>query len=138
MKAYIRFILIKVVFLCFFVPNISIAQDNVPHWFPTQGFKPATQHIYFPEHNFYYDLNRKVYIYVIGGQWQISPELPPLFDKVDYKNAVLVELVIDTDSPHKHNSEHIVKYHIKHKHKHKRKESRHHHPGPHHRHHQMH
>lgn len=81
-----------------------------PPWAPAKGYRAQTRHIYFPEHNFYFDIQKSVYIYMSGGKWEVSANLPSIFSGVDLKIAAKVELDVDTDTPQKYNNEHKVKY----------------------------
>jgi hypothetical protein len=84
-----------------------------PPWAPAHGYRAKTRHVYFPQYNFYFDLQRGVYIYLSGSTWQVAAKLPASFAEVDLKGAVQVELDLDTDTPQKYNSEHKVKFKVK-------------------------
>ena len=81
-----------------------------PPWAPAHGYRAKTRHIYFPDHNFYFDIQKSVYIYMSGGNWQVSVNLPSIFSGFDLKIAAKVELDLDTDTPQKYNDDHKVKY----------------------------
>ena len=85
-------------------------QKGPPPWAPAHGYRAQTRHIYFPEHNFYFDIQKSVYIHMSGENWQVSANLPSILSGVDLKIAVKVELDLDTDTPQKYNSDHKVKY----------------------------
>ncbi|MCD4793871.1 MAG: hypothetical protein K8R54_11590 [Bacteroidales bacterium] len=103
-----------VIFLLLFaVPVDSLAQKKPkgpPPWAPAHGFRSKTRHVYFPDHNFYFDIQNKVYIYISGGKWLYSAKLPAIFVDVNLKGAYKIELELEIDNPHKYNSSHIVKY----------------------------
>lgn len=84
--------------------------NGPPPWAPAHGYRAQTRHIYFPDQNFYYDIQKSVYIYMSADRWQISVNLPALYAGVDLKIATKVELELDLDSPQKYNADHIVKY----------------------------
>ncbi len=84
-----------------------------PPWAPAHGYRAKTRHVYFPDHNFYFDVQKNVYIFMSGDNWQVGVKLPSLYAGIDLKGAAKVELELDTDSPQKHNSDHIVKYKAK-------------------------
>lgn len=86
-----------------------------PAWAPAHGYRAKTRHIYFPDQNLYFDIQKKVYIYLSADKWQVSVKLPSLYAGIDLKGATKVELELDTDSPQKYNSEHILKYKTKQK-----------------------
>ena len=84
-----------------------------PSWAPAHGYRTKTKHVYFPDNNFYFDVQKGVYIYFSGDKWQVGVKLPSLYAGIDLKGAVKVELELDTDSPQKHNADHKVKYKVK-------------------------
>ncbi len=88
-------------------------QNGPPAWAPAHGYRAKTRHIYFPDHNFYFDLQKNVYIYLGNDTWRVGVKLPSLYASIDLGKAVKVELELNTDSPQKYNSEHIVKYKTK-------------------------
>jgi hypothetical protein len=81
-----------------------------PSWAPAHGYRANTRQVYFPEQNFYYDVEKSVYISLSGGNWQVSASLPAVFAGVDLSLAVQVELDLNTDAPQKYNSDHKAKY----------------------------
>lgn len=84
-----------------------------PPWAPAHGYRTKTRHVYFPDHDFYFDVQKSLYIYFSGDKWQVGIKLPSLYAGIDLKGAVKVELELDTDSPQKHNADHKVKYKVK-------------------------
>jgi len=84
-----------------------------PPWAPAHGYKAKTRHIYFPDQNFYFDLQANEYIYLKGDAWQVSVALPSLYVGIDLGGALKVELELNTNSPQQFNSDHIVKYKAK-------------------------
>lgn len=110
--------LIKLLFLLvitFTLPLDTLAQaggkkNGPPPWAPAHGYRAKTRHVYFAEHNFYFDVKNGVYIYASGDKWQVGVKLPSIFARVDLNKAVKVELELNTDSPQKYNAEHKTKY----------------------------
>lgn len=84
-----------------------------PNWAPAHGYRAKTRHIYFPDNNFYFDIQKNVYIYLSGDQWKVNIKLPSLFAGIDLKGAVQVELELYTDTPQKYNAEHKFKHKTK-------------------------
>ncbi|MFP5471822.1 MAG: hypothetical protein ACLGGV_09520 [Bacteroidia bacterium] len=84
-----------------------------PPWAPAKGYRAQTRHIYFSDHNFYFDLQRNVYIYLSGGKWIVSASLPTMYSKINFKTAKKVELELDTDNPQKDNANHVAKFKVK-------------------------
>ena len=85
-------------------------KEGPPSWAPAHGYRAKTNYVYFPDHNFYFDIEENVYIYMRGEQWQVDVKLPSLYAWIDLKGALGVELELTTDSPQKHNVDHIIKY----------------------------
>ena len=108
------------IFLMFLGLSLSMeAQENKkggpPSWAPAHGYRANTNFIYFPEKNFYFDLEKRSYIYFSSGTWQVSASLPGIFASVSLGNSVQIELALDTNTPQKFNSIHIIDYKTKHK-----------------------
>ena len=105
---------IAVIFMILFaVPIDSSAQKKQkgpPPWAPAHGFHAKTRHIYFPDHNFYFDIQKRVYIYLSGGKWLYSVKKPAAFINLNLKNAGKIELDLNIDNPFKYNSAHKNKY----------------------------
>jgi hypothetical protein len=85
-------------------------QGGPPPWAPAHGYRAKTRHIYFPQHNLYFDVQRGVYIFLNGGQWQVGLKLPSLYANLDLRRSTQIELELDNDSPHKFNADHKAKY----------------------------
>jgi hypothetical protein len=81
-----------------------------PPWAPANGYRAKTRYVYFPDHNFYFDLNRGLYIFMSGSSWTMASKLPPLYSKVNLKSTRQVELDFYSDNPHRHNKDHLVKH----------------------------
>ena len=84
-----------------------------PPWAPAHGYRAKTRHVYFPEYNFYFDVQKNVYIYLSGDKWEVSVNLPSIFEGIDLKGTAKVELELNIDTPQKYNAEHITKYKVK-------------------------
>lgn len=104
--------------VAFLIPTDALAQGKEkpkgpPSWAPAHGYRAKTRHIYFPDNNFYFDIQKNVYIYLSGDQWQVNIKLPSLFASISLKGAVQVELELYTDTPQKYNAEHRFKHKTK-------------------------
>lgn len=102
--------------LTFALPLDTLGQGKPkgpPPWAPAHGYRAKTRHVYFPDHNFYFDVQKSLYIFLSGSKWQVGTKLPSLYAGIDLKEAAKVELELDTDSPQKHNADHKVKYKVK-------------------------
>jgi hypothetical protein len=108
--------ILALLFLSLEFPAETLAQGKgkgPPPWAPAHGYRAKTRHIYFPQYNFYFDLQRGVYIYLSGTNWQVGVSLPSAFAGVDLIVATKVELELDSDTPQKYNANHKVKYKVK-------------------------
>jgi hypothetical protein len=79
-------------------------------WAPAHGFRAKTRHVYFPEYNFYFDIEKKVYIHFQAGKWTVTAELPARLGNINLRNASKFELDIDIDNPQIYNSEHQMRF----------------------------
>ena len=81
-----------------------------PPWAPAHGFRVKTRHVYFPEYNLYFDIEKKVYIHFQAGKWTVTAELPARLGNINLRNASKFELDIDIDNPQIYNSEHQMRF----------------------------
>lgn len=81
-----------------------------PPWAPAKGYRAKTRHIYFPEQNFYYDVQQKNYIYLNGKSWVVSTKLPRLFSGINLSRSSQIELDYVGRTPYIYNATHKVKY----------------------------
>lgn len=104
--------LIVLFLLSFSLPEVTAQgkKKGPPPWAPANGYRAKTRQIYFPEHNFYFDIQKGVYIYLNGGNWEANVKLPSVYARVDLGRSVQVELKLDTDFPQQYNVEHLQKY----------------------------
>ena len=109
-------------FLLLIVPQDIFAQGR-PRWAPAHGYPTTTRHIYFPQHNMYYDMNRASYLYLNGGRWLVSATLPSIFVGVNLGSAAQIQLNYNGYDPYRYNAVHVVEYreycHDDHHHHHK-------------------
>ena len=70
------------------------AGTTPPPWAPANGYNAKTTHVFLPEQNIYFDLNKNVYIYEDNRQWFTSPVVPDKFRDVDLRNAKQIEIEI--------------------------------------------
>ena len=120
MKKYSTFLSFGLFIMMFIGFSISMeAQEHKkggpPSWAPAHGYRANTNFIYFPEKNFYFDLEKRSYIHFSAGTWQVSASLPNVFASIDLGNAVQVELALETNSPKKFNTMHVMGYKSKYK-----------------------
>jgi len=85
-------------------------ETGPPPWAKAHGYRAKTRYVYFTEHNFYYDNNKGVYIYLSGKNWEVSASIPSLFKNVDLGVALKVDLDLEADDPQKYNVDHKKKH----------------------------
>lgn len=104
-------------FLLFLFLFITISENafsqGPPPWAPAHGYRAKTRYVYFPDQNFYYDLQSRNYLYINSGNWSISASLPRIFVGINLGGSTQVELDFVGDRPYRYNGEHIVKYKVK-------------------------
>jgi hypothetical protein len=108
-----------IVLIILFLTPQDIFSQGPPPWAPAHGHRVKTKHVYFPEQNFYYDIEKRNYIYLRNGNWTVSMKVPSVFVGVNLKVAPRVELEIGGHTPYQYNKEHILKYKKPKKHNHK-------------------
>ena len=92
----------------FIIPETTFAQP--PKWAPAHGYRAKTRHIYFPEHNFYYDIQQRSYFYLNSGRWTISIAIPAPFLRISLGNTTQIQLDYYGAYPYYYNTDHRVKY----------------------------
>jgi hypothetical protein len=108
------------------VPS-DVFSQGPPPWAPAHGYRAKTRHIYFPDQNMYYDIQKGVYIYFNNGKWSVSAKVPSVFVSINLGRSTQVELDFYGDRPQRYNYSHKTKYKVK-KHKsHKHDHHNHHH-----------
>jgi len=82
-------------------------QNGPPDHAPAHGYRAKYQYRYYPHRKVYYDVEREVYFYLKGENWEVGISLPSYLknDLGEYVN-----LEIDTDRPYLFNEEHNKKY----------------------------
>lgn len=101
------------------IPVESFAQKRPgpPPWAGAQGYRAQARYVYFPQHNFYYDMHRNIYVYADGPHWQMAPALPSLYAWINLGNSTQVVLDYYGDLPYRENHYHVERYHYKEHHK---------------------
>ena len=82
-------------------------KNGPPAHAPAHGYRAKHQYRYFPSCKVYHDIDRGLYFYLKGDNWEVGASLPSHL-KVGLGESVTIEL--DTDIPYVHNAEHIKKY----------------------------
>ena len=78
-----------------------------PPWAPAYGVREKHQYYYYPSASVYFDINRKIYFYLVGGRWIMNARLPKgLVIKLDKH----ITLELDTDRPYRYHEKHMRKY----------------------------
>ena len=107
------FAILLILTLTLSLDTLGQGKGGPPPWAPANGYRAKIRHIYFPDHNFYFDVQKNVYIYLSANKWQVSVKLPLLYAGLNLNVLTKVELELDTDLPQKHNANHIIKYKAK-------------------------
>lgn len=115
MNKLIKTLMITIV-LFLIIPEKTHAQGPPP-WAPAHGYRAKTKHIYFPDHNFYYDIQARNYIYLDGGRWSISATIPRPFININLGRTSQIQLDFVGHNPYRDNRVHVVKYKKAKKHK---------------------
>lgn len=89
---------------------LNEVQADPPRWAPAHGYRAQTRQIYFPDQNFYFDIQRNVYIYFYNGKWITNTKLPTVYARVNLSLAPKVELEIATNEPYRYNKTHVTMY----------------------------
>jgi hypothetical protein len=96
-------------FLFLIVPEITSAQGPPP-WAPAHGYRAKTRHIYFPQYNMYYDMDRSSYLYLNGRNWAVSATLPNIYVGINLGRAAQIQLNYAGYDPYRYNDVHVVEY----------------------------
>ncbi|OWP74825.1 hypothetical protein [Flavobacterium oreochromis] len=99
----------QITLILFFINEPSFSQGP-PDWAPAHGYRAKTRYVYFPDHNFYYDLQAQNYIYLKGNNWEIKASLPSPFININLGQSSQVELDFYGERPYFYNENHIVRY----------------------------
>lgn len=94
----------------------DVFSQGPPPWAPAHGYRAKTRHIYFPDQNMYYDIQKGNYIYFSNGKWSVSVKVPSIFVGINLGKSSQVELDFYGDRPQRYNYSHKTKYKA-HKHK---------------------
>ena len=108
MKTMIR-MSIAATFLFLIIPEVTFAQGPPP-WAPAHGYRAKTRHIYFPQYNMYYDMDRSSYLYLNGRNWAVSATLPNIYVGINLGRAAQIQLNYAGYDPYRYNNVHVVEY----------------------------
>ncbi|SEP60041.1 hypothetical protein [Flavobacterium urocaniciphilum] len=95
----------------FFSPTEMFSQGPPP-WAPAKGYRAKTRHIYFPQHNFYYDIQKRVYFYLNNGTWSVSVSIPAPFISINLGGATQIQLDYYGNYPYYFNNDHCTRYKV--------------------------
>ncbi|MBE9577171.1 hypothetical protein [Flavobacterium proteolyticum] len=91
----------------------DVFSQGPPPWAPAHGYRAKTRHIYFPDQNMYYDIQRGTYIYFSNGKWSVSVKVPSIFVGINLGRSTQIELDFYGDRPQRYNYSHKTKYKVK-------------------------
>ena len=92
------------------ITSTSTAQYRRPAWGSVQAYRTHPRQIYYPQYNCYYDVQQGNYIYIDGGRWMMSVNLPYRLRNVSFQRTPYVEMNINGFAPERYNAEHREKY----------------------------
>ena len=104
----LKIVSIIALFITFLLPESTFAQP--PKWAPAHGYRAKTRHIYFPQQNFYYDIQKHNYFYLNNGIWSVSVAIPAPCISINLGSAPQIQLDYYGAYPYYFNSNHRVKY----------------------------
>ena len=93
-----------------FLLSQDVFSQGPPPWAPAHGYRAKTKHIYFPDQNFYYDIEKKIYLHLENGKWSVSVNIPSVFANINLGTVRKVELELSGHTPYQYNEIHIAKY----------------------------
>jgi hypothetical protein len=108
MKTLKNILLMSFIMLIF--PIAETFAQGPPPWAPAHGYRAKTRYVYFPDHNFYFDLRNNMYIYMSGSNWIVNTSIPFGFTTTRLRSAAAVELDFYSDRPYRYNADHKIKY----------------------------
>jgi hypothetical protein len=88
----------------------DVFSQGPPPWAPAHGYRAKTRHVYFPDQNMYYDIQKSNYIYFSNGKWSISTRVPSIFVGINLGRSAQIELDFYGDRPQRYNYSHKTKY----------------------------
>lgn len=106
----LRIIVLIALLAVFIIPESTFAHGKPPKWAPAHGYRAKTRHIYFPDHNFYYDIQSNNYLYLNNGNWLVSVAVPRPFININLSRSVQVQLDFVGSSPYRYNRDHCTRY----------------------------
>lgn len=106
----LKIFVIVVLLSLFIIPESAFAHGKPPKWAPAHGYRAKTRHIYFPDHNFYYDIQTNNYLYLNHGNWSVSVAIPAPFISINLSRSVQVQLDFVGSAPYRYNRDHCTKY----------------------------
>ena len=101
---------VVVISILFTLITDNLFAQGPPPWAPARGYRAKAKHIYFPEHNFYYDIQAHNYIYLNGENWSVSVAIPRPFININLGSSAQIQLDFVGHDPYIENHVHIVKY----------------------------
>jgi len=88
----------------------DVFSQGPPPWAPAHGYRAKTRHIYFPNQNMYYDIQKSNYIYFSNGKWSISTRVPSIFVGINLGKSTQIQLDYFGSYPQYFNKDHKIKY----------------------------
>ena len=73
------------------MPSSSLAHENLLSGQQRMDIELKQRHIYFPQYNLYYDLQRSTF-YLNNGKWSISIKVPAPYIEINLGTATQIQL----------------------------------------------
>ena len=74
---------------------------------PAHGYRAKHTYHYYPDTSVYFDISRRVYFYLDGGNWRMSAALP---NHLSVRLDDYVVIGMDSDRPYTESGKHKQKY----------------------------
>lgn len=104
-----KFIATLVLFLGFLFVMPTDLGATPPPWAPAHGYRAKTRHIYFPQQNMYYDLQKNVYIFLNHGNWMVSASIPAVYGRIDLRMAKQIQIAVNSSYPYRYHKGYSAK-----------------------------
>lgn len=106
----LKIFLVLVLLSLFITTETTFAHGKPPKWAPAKGYRTKTRHIYFPQQNFYYDIQTSNYFYLKNGNWTVSVSIPSPFININLGSVAQIQLDYYGATPYYYNTNHCAKY----------------------------
>ena len=85
----------------------SEKKGGPPPWAPAHGYRAKHKYRYYPSLYVYFDIDRKVYFYLEGDEWELVVTLP---ENITIDGYEYVTLQMDSEKPYEYHVDVVRKY----------------------------